>query len=59
MDGKWQTVSGTKKKDKKPQQSSAGVPQDGRAASANGTPSAFAALDASWRGRNGETASLG
>lgn len=57
MDGKWQTVGGAKKTEKKPQQSS--VPQDDRAAgAAAGTPSAFAALDASWRGRNGEASRL-
>ena len=59
MDGQWHTVGGTKKKDKKPQQSGTGVPQDGRAAAADGTLSAFAALDAKWHGRNGETVSLG
>lgn len=53
MDGPWQTVGGAKKKEKKPQQSSASTPQDDRAAATDSTPSAFAALDASWRGRNG------
>lgn len=58
MDGQWQTVGGAKKKERKPQQSNTDPPRDGRAAAADGTPSAFAALDASWKGRNGKTAGL-